>query len=40
VVFGVEGNPERRRLRSIELGLGGGVRLGVVLRTRRSSSLR
>jgi hypothetical protein len=39
VVFGVEGNPERRRLRSIELGLGGGVRLGVVLRTRRSCSL-
>ena len=38
LIVGLEGNPERARVRSIELGLGGGVRLGVVLRGKRSGA--
>lgn len=38
VIVGVEGNAERRLVPSVELGLGGGVRLGIVLRTRRDGA--
>jgi hypothetical protein len=38
VIVGFEGNPERQRVPSIELGLGGGVRLGVVIRAKRSGA--
>jgi hypothetical protein len=38
VLIGIEGDPERRRIPAIELGLGGGVRLGLVLRTRRGAA--
>jgi hypothetical protein len=40
VVVGIEGNPQRRRVPAIELGLGGGVRLGLVFRMRREGSMR
>ncbi len=36
-VIGVEGDPTRRVIPSVELALGGGVRLGIVLRGLRSS---
>jgi len=38
VIVGLEGNSERPRVPSVELGLGGGVRLGVVFRARRSDA--
>jgi hypothetical protein len=40
VLVGVEGSPQRRVIPSLELGLGGGVRLGFVLRSRRDGGPR
>jgi hypothetical protein len=40
VVLGVEGRPDGKWMPSLELGLGGGLRLGVVLRPRRSGPAR
>lgn len=40
VVLGIEGRPDRPWRPSLELGLGGGLRLGVVLRPRRSEPAR
>ena len=36
LLVGLEGDPTRRVIPSVELALGGGVRLGIVLRGRRS----
>lgn len=40
LVVGVEGTRASRSVRAVELALGGGVRLGVVLRTRRAGQYR
>ncbi len=40
IVLGVEGRPDGRWVPSVELGLGGGLRLGVVVRPRRSEPAR
>ena len=40
LLLGAEGQPRRGVLPSLEIGLGGGVRLGVVLRRRRAESAR
>jgi hypothetical protein len=40
VVLGVAGRPEGAWVPSVELGRGGGLRLGVVLRPRRSEGVR
>ena len=40
VLLGVEGRPDGKWVPSLELGLGGGLRLGVVLRPRRSGPAR
>jgi hypothetical protein len=38
LVIGLEGNPDRRWVRSVEVALGGGVRVGLVLRPKRRGS--
>jgi hypothetical protein len=40
LMLGVEGTRTSRTVRAVELALGGGVRLGVVLRTRRAGQYR